>query len=331
MPELEQPRPRAVRGNPRVRAYKQESHGVHRLTELGEELASSLLAWQLLMTKQGCFTALTSAIVRGWWLPPIPDGTPVFMAMGVDDPRPMRRGVRTSRHEQTIAFDDIDGVRCASVAETLLACARWLCLIDGVVLVDCVLHRELCSIAEVEEVCRPRRPGAARLLKALSLADERSESPYETLLRLLHVSCGAEVQPQLELRDEAGVAFGRADLWLVGTTSIHEYDGDEHEKWQRRVKDRRRDRRIDKMGKVRRGYTAGDILQRPVTLLEDIDRALGAPMIRPGSVRGSTNCAAPCSRLPAGLHSSSAWSDPGGKRHGSGGRRCRMPPGWACR
>lgn len=258
-------------------AYRQESHGVHRLAELGEELAASLLAWQLLMTNHGCFTALTSAIVRSWWLPTIPHGMPVFMAMGVDDPRPMRRGVRTSRHEFAIEFDVIDGVRCASIPETLLACARWLCVVDLVVLVDCVLHRHECSAAEIRAVIRPRRPGASRLLKALSLADERSESPYETLLRLLHVSCGVEVEPQYELRDHEGEVFGRADLWLVGTDAVHEFDGDEHERAARRVKDRRRDRRIDRAGKVRRGYTAGDLLQRSVTVLEDIDRALGRP------------------------------------------------------
>ena len=277
MSEREEPRPRAVRGCPRLRAYRRESHGIHRLDELGEETVAALPAWQLLTTNRACFTALTSAIVRDWWLPPIPDGTPVFMAMGVDDPRPMRQGVRTSRHEQAVELDEIDGLRCASVPETLLACARWLCLIDVVVLVDCVLSRQLCPIDQVKAVARPRRPGASRLLKALALADGRSESPYETLLRLLHVSCGAEVHPQFELRDDDGDVFGRADLWVVGTDSIHEFDGDEHEKAGRRVKDRRRDRRIDKAGMVRRGYTAGDLLQRPVTVLDDIDRALGRP------------------------------------------------------
>lgn len=250
---------------------------MHRLAKLGDDLAASLPAWQLLMPHDGCFTALTSAVARGWWLPPIPDGTPVFMAMGLDDPRPMRRGVRTSRHGRLMEVDIVDGVRCASVPETLLACARWVGLIDMVVLLDEVLHRRLCSRREIEAVIRPRRPGAARLAEALARADERSESPYETLLRLLHVVCGVAVEPQSELRDDDGDLVARADLWLVGTNSFHEYDGDEHEKGPRRVKDRRRDRRIDKAGRVRRGYTAGDILSRPVTILDDADRALGRP------------------------------------------------------
>ncbi|GAA1920788.1 hypothetical protein [Nocardioides hwasunensis] len=269
-------RPKAVRGHPHLRAYVRESRGVHRLTELDDDVGG-LHAWQLLMSDDNCFTALTSAEVRGWWLPPIPARSPVFMAMGLADPRPMRAGVRTSRHGRVIAFEEVHGLRCASVPETLLACARWLCVIDTVVLVDCVLHLRLATRAEIEEVIRPRRPGARRLREALALADERSESAFETLLRLLHVWCGIDVVPQHEVVDADGVLVARVDLWVTGTTSVHEYDGDEHETAIRRVKDRRRDRRLDKAGRVRRGYTSGDVLRRPVTVLEDADRAIGRP------------------------------------------------------
>lgn len=269
--------PRAVRGQPRLKAYVRESRGVHRLADLGDDVTAALPAWQLLMTNAGCFTGLTSAQLRKWWLPPIPAATPVFLAMGLDDPRPMRAGVLTSRHTREIAFDEIDGLRCASVVETVLACGRWLRLIDMVVLLDCVLHLGLTTPAELEAVARPRRPGARRLRQALVLADGRSESAYETLLRLLHVSCGIEVVPQFEVCDTDGVLVARVDLWVVGTRSAHEFDGDEHEKAPRRVKDRRRDRKLDKAGYVRRGYTGGDVIRRPVTVLEDADRALGRP------------------------------------------------------
>ncbi len=127
----------ALRGHPRLRAYVRESYAVHRRVDLGDGLCAELQAWQLLMTEAGCFTALTSAAVRGWWMPPIPAGTPVFMALEVDDPRPMRVGVRTSRHTREVAREELDGLRCASTPETLLACPRWLCLLDLVVLIDC--------------------------------------------------------------------------------------------------------------------------------------------------------------------------------------------------
>lgn len=270
-------RPAAVRGRPRLKAYVRESQGVHRRADLGEGLPAGLHAWQLLMTDSGCFTGLTSALVRRWWLPPLPAAMPVFMAMGLDDPRPMRRGVMTSRHTREIGFDEIGGLRCAVVPETLLACARLLSLLDMVVLVDGVLHTAAATRKDIEEVIRPRRPGARRLADALALADERSESPYETLLRLLHVWCDIDVVPQHEIVDADGVLVARVDLWVCGTRAAHEFDGDEHEEAPRRVKDRRRDRKLDKAGYLRRGYTAGDLLLRPVTVLEDADRSLGRP------------------------------------------------------
>ena len=276
--------PAALRGHPRLAAYVRESYSVYRRTDLGDDLAASLRAWQLLMPDDGCFTALTSAALRGWWLPPIPAGAPVFMALGLDDPRPMRAGVRTSRHTRPIAFEWIGGVRAASVPETLLACARWLSLVDMVVLIDCVLHRGECAAREIEAVVRPRRPGAAALRRALALADRRSESAYETLLRLLHVLCGIEVEPQYVVVDEDGVVVARADLRIVGTQALHEYDGDEHEEAPRRVRDRRRDRDIERAAHVRRGHTAGDLLHWSGSVLRDAERSLGLAH-DPGRIR----------------------------------------------
>ncbi|MBS2937519.1 hypothetical protein KDN32_07175 [Nocardioides sp. J2M5] len=267
----------ALRGHPRLRSYVRESYAVHRRTDLGTDLAAQLHAWQLLMTDGGCFTALTSAELRGWWLPPLPQGTPVFMALEIDDPRPMRAGVRTSRHTRAVGREEIGGLRCATAVETLLGCARWLCLIDLVILVDCALHRGDCTVDEIRDVIAPRRPGARALAHALAHADRRSESAYETLLRLLHVLCGIEVEPQFIVLGAHGHEIARADLRITGTTGLPEFDGDEHEKGPRRVKDRRRDRALEKAGYVRRGYTAGDVLRRGVTILEDADRSLGRP------------------------------------------------------
>lgn len=270
-------RPNAVRGHPRVKAYVRESYAVHRRADLGDSQQASLHAWQLLMTNPGCFTALTSARVRGWWMLPLPAATPVFMALGLEDPRPMRAGVKNSRHAREMEFDVIDGLRCASAPETLLACARWLSLIDLVVLIDCVLQTKACTREDIEAVIQPRRPGGRALKRALALADGRSESVFETLTRLLHVFCGIEVEPQFVVVNEHGEEVARLDLLIVGTNAGQEYDGDEHEQPHRRVKDRRRDRTLEKLGYVRRGYTAGDILRRGVTVLEDADRSLGRP------------------------------------------------------
>ena len=249
------------------------THGIHR--ERHGDWLTGLRGWQLLMTDQGCFTGLTALQVHGVPLPSLPDGTPVFMAMGKDDPRPMRDGVHTSRHVRPVPYVEERGLRVATVAEALTAAARWVALVDLVCLVDAALYLERVSMDELYEVACGRRPGSRALRRALPLVDGRAQSLWESLLRLLHVVCGIDVEPQWQLVDEDGVVVAEADLLLCGTTSLHEYDGDEHEAGPRRVKDRRRDRRIDRHGYVRRGYTSGDVLHRAVTILEDADRALG--------------------------------------------------------
>jgi hypothetical protein len=84
-----------------------------------------------------------------------------------------------------------------------------------------------------------------------------------------------EVRPQHEITDAEGVVVARVDLWVCGTTSAHEYDGSDHRLPAQHVKDLRRDRRLDGVHVTRRGYTAGDVLHRPVTVLRDADRAVG--------------------------------------------------------
>lgn len=154
------------------------------------------------------------------------------------------------------------------------ACARHLALLDLVVLVDSALDTGT-SREEIAEAAAARRRGAPALRRALALSDGRSESPYETLLRLLHVMCDIEVQPQHVLEDEHGAFVARADLWVVGTNALHEYDGAEHLSKKRQRTDLRRSRRIGNQTWVRRGYTDDDVLRRAVTILRDADLSLG--------------------------------------------------------
>lgn len=281
----------AIRGHRRGVRWENVTYGVHR--PIGTPVPTDhppawdeedLAGWQLLMTEVGCFTGLTALEVHGVPIPPLPVGCPVFMAMAKDDPRPMRAGVHTSRHVHPVPYDVVRGLRVAVVPEALTATARWVGLVDLVALVDAALYLGLVSLKELEVIAKSRRPGSVRLRAALSLVDGRAESLWESLLRLLHVVCDIEVEPQWTLTDANGVFVARADLWLVGTDALHEFDGDEHEKARRRVGDRRRDRRVDREGFRRRGYTAGDVIHRAVSVLEDADRSLGRPH-DPGRIR----------------------------------------------
>ena len=85
------------------------------------------------------------------------------------------------------------------------------------------------------------------LRRALALADGRSESPWESVLRLLHVSCGVPVVPQHEVYDD-GVLVARGDLWIRGSRMLHEYDSGSHLERQRQRADLRRGRRLANIG-----------------------------------------------------------------------------------
>ena len=129
-----------------------------------------------------------------------------------------------------------------------------------------------------------RRRGAPRLRRAIALADARSESPWETLLRLLHVLCGVQVEPQRVVFDVHGGFVARGDLWVRGTNAIHEYDGAHHLTPAGQRGDLQRARSISNAAWVRRGYTSQDVLHRAVRILRDADVSLGRAH-EPGRIR----------------------------------------------
>ncbi len=248
------------------------SRGLHHLST-----TTGLEAWQLALPGTGRFTHLTGAQLHGLWLPPLPDDLPVFAAMAKDEPRPRRTGLSITRHVEVGAAVDADGLAVDAVPEVILACARDLELLDVLVLVDSALQLEKCSSDDLADMARQRRRGSRMLRKVLPLADRRSESPYETLLRVLHVVCDAPVEPQFVLKDEHGGFVARADLWLKGTTALHEYDGAHHLPRRRQRKDLARARRIGNETWIRRGYTSAEVLHQGVAILRDVDLSLGRP------------------------------------------------------
>jgi hypothetical protein len=236
-----------------------------------------LLAWSAVLPAAGAFTHLTSARERGWWLPPLPDDLPVFVAMAEHGSRPQRSGLRVLRSGSGPTVEWYDGVPLASPAETLLASARDLGLLDMVVMCDSAVHLGSCTLEDLQTVSRPRRRGAPMLRRALTYVDSRTESAWESMLRMLHVSCGVPVEPQYVLTDDAGLFVARADLRIVGTRTLHEYDGGDHLQRPRQRKDLARLRRIGDVAWTRRGYSSVEVLHQAVGILRDADRSLGRP------------------------------------------------------
>lgn len=242
--------------------------------ERGAFLAE-LRAWQEVLPDAAVFDHLTAARVHGLWLPPVPAGLPLFVAVPVSTPRPRRPQLVVTRHTVPPDSVEVDGVRVTTVPATLLACARDLGLLDLVVLIDAALHLGRATREQLQAVSRLRRRGARQLTEALTVADGRSESPWESVLRMFHLAVGAEVEPQVTIRDSAGGFVARVDLLLVGTSDAHEYDGADHRNASRHRSDLRRERALLENGCVRRGYSADDLRWSASAMLRDIDHALG--------------------------------------------------------
>jgi len=208
-------------------------------------LLDELRAWQLVLPPRAAFTSLTAAQLRGWWMPS-PRDHPVFAALSASDPRPRRAGLHVCRHPDPPAHQLLDGLRVATAAETLLAAARDLGALGSVILGDSALRVRHCTTTDLWRVAGQRRRGAPLLRSVIPLLDDRSESPWESVMRVLHVVAGIEVDPQHHVFDGYGQFVARADLWLIGTRRIHEYDGDTHRTAEAHAADLDRDRKLSR-------------------------------------------------------------------------------------
>ena len=261
-----------VRGKVRRVGWTAVAPGVHVATrEPG--LVDRLRAWTLVLPETAAFTHLTAAEVRGWWLPAATP-RPVFAAVPIGDRHPQRRGL-VVRRTAAAPVELVSGVPLAPADETLLACARDLDLLDLVPLADSALRAGHCGLDQLGELATGRRPGARMLRRVLPLVDARSESAWESVLRVLHVVAAVEVAPQHVVRDASGGFVARADLWLLGTRRLHEYDGEVHRDRDTHRADLDRDRRLVEAGWQRCGYTATEVLRRAGSIIASADAVLG--------------------------------------------------------
>jgi hypothetical protein len=99
------------------------------------------------------------------------------------------------------------------------------------------------------------------------------------LLRLFHEALDIPVNSQVDLFDAHGLFLGRADLQVIGTTWIHEYDGAGHREARQHRKDLRRERGLAGSSYVRRGFTLDDLLNHASVVMHELDRALGRPHV----------------------------------------------------
>jgi hypothetical protein len=230
-------------------------------------LTEELSAWQLVLPATAAFSHLTAAEVRGWWLP-APMVHPIFGAMLDSEPRPRRPGLLLCRHTQPFGINLIGGLRVTTAAETLLAAARDLGVLDLVVMGDSALRLKHCTLTELAIVARQHRRGAPLLRQVIPLLNSRSESPWESIMRVLHVAAEIPVEPQFEIFD---------DLRIKGTRRLHEYDGERHREIDVHGSDLVRDRRLMAENWQRHGFISRHLISDGGSIIADVDRLLGRP------------------------------------------------------
>ncbi|AWB93927.1 hypothetical protein [Aeromicrobium chenweiae] len=257
--------------------------GVAQLASTSDDLAATCRAVALQLPDDAVFTHLTSARLRGWWLPML-DGFPLVACSDQEAPHHDRRGVYVRRcgippgHRHRIG-----DLAVASPEWTIVELAEHLALLDLVAVIDCALHHEDVTIESIRATMRPGRRGVRVLRRALELADGRSESWWETMLRLLHVLSGFEVDPQQVITNAAGVEIARVDLRIRGTNRVPEYDGSDHRERDRHERDLRREKALARAGLERYGYIATEILHAPERIVRDAEDARGMRHV-PGRV-----------------------------------------------
>ena len=270
-----------VRGEIRLAGLRRVNHGLGVVKIPGlsadEEFRRDLAAYRLVLPPGAVFTHVTGARLLGWHLPKLPDQVPVFAAAAGDPPRPRRVGLVFSRLVGKREPILRDGLPVDQPTEILLRAARDLSLLDLLIMLESAIAKGDVDPDRMEELLASRRPGVRMLREAWRRATSRSESPGETLLQQFHRVMEIPFEAQVELFDEHGTSLGRADLRVVGTSFIHEYDGAHHLAPSQQRSDLRRLRGITGAGLVRRGYVLDDLLNHPAAVMQELDRALDRP------------------------------------------------------
>ena len=188
---------------------------------------------------------------------------------------PGRAGLLVCRHPKPVPYHLIDGLRVTTPGETLLAAARDLGVLDLVVMADSALRLQHCTLADLKITASRRRRGAPLLRSVIPLLDPRSESAWESIMRVLHVAADIAVTPQYPIYDDRGNFVARADLRVAGTWRIHEYDGAIHRAGNVHAEDLVRDRALLRAGWERHGFVSTHLLQDGASIIADADRLLG--------------------------------------------------------
>lgn len=270
----------AIRGEVRSVGHLRVAHGLYRIetSHLGpwDNFVRDLSALLLILPAGAVFTHVTAARLLGWQLPALPEQVPHFAAVR-GQRRPRRPGLICSRLVHETKAQIVHGVPVDEPGEILLRAARDISDLDLAIMVDSAVRLGHVDDAAIQKVLESKRPGTRRLRRVWEARDGAAESAGETLLRKFHDVMDVATASQIDIHDDDGQFVCRADLVVLGTLNLHEYDGAIHREAPVHKRDLRRERALASTPYVRRGYTLDDLLNHAATLMHELDRVLGRP------------------------------------------------------
>ena len=255
--------------------YKSPTRSVFMDAGECENLAMVCRAVQLALPADAVFTHWSAAELRGWWLPDV-GYAPLIASTTRDAPHHDRRGVYIRRCDVPEKHRHlVDGIRIASAEWVVVELAETLTLIDLVAVIDSAIHLRHTTLKLLGDAVVPGRRGVRVLRQAIELCDGRSESRWESILRVLHQLSEIPVEPQIDIFDSKGAFVARSDLKIKGTNRLPEYDGAGHREGDQHQDDLRREKGILRAGMERFGYTAVEIHRDPARIIADAEDVLG--------------------------------------------------------
>lgn len=212
-----------------------ETNQLHRIRRGWFASSSALSQVVRAVEAGGVLTGPSALHCRGAWLPP---DLPLFVRASRTDL--IRKGPQITpvvlRREFARGADkSVDDLALATLT-TLLECS----VTTAVILIDSLLHRQLMSRVDIEEIVQTVGNKGE---EALRLVSSYSESGTESQFRLWLRSKGIRYREQARIE-----GVGRVDF-LIGNRLIVEIDSREHHTSDEAYRnDRRRDRKLAAMG-----------------------------------------------------------------------------------
>jgi very-short-patch-repair endonuclease len=243
------------------RAWRRLFRGVYADATLPDTHGTSVAGAALVVPDGAVFAGRTAAYLLGAEAL-VDAAAPVEVIVPEADRFGPVIGLRIRRTSLPISdVRSVGGYTCTTPLRTAVDIARHEDGPASVVALDVLLSRGLVrarDLADAAALLPPGR-GSVRARRAVDLADERAESPPESVLRVLLRSAGLAPVPQYVVRDAEGRFVARVDLAFPEVRVAVEYDGAWHGRPGELSRDRRRHNALVAAGWTVVHVTAADM------------------------------------------------------------------------